>query len=123
MVFQWGLSDSTFPQVFRTLLSTLAVFNNAVIWMVSTRPLNSKSSRLFNNPLVTVQKAAMTIDKIVTLMFHSFFNSRATSRYLSFSSHSSVLLCCQPGQQSRKFSKFSFLLLIIINLGLLVDFR
>ena len=42
------------PQVSRTLLSILTVLNNAVVWMVSTRPPNSKSSGPFNNPLVTV---------------------------------------------------------------------
>ena len=43
MVFHWRLSDSKSPQVFRTLLSILAVFNNAVVWMVSTRLPTSKS--------------------------------------------------------------------------------
>ena len=38
MVFHWRLSDSKSPQISRTLLSILAVFNNAVVWMVSTRP-------------------------------------------------------------------------------------
>ena len=32
MVFHWRLSDSKSPQVSRTLLSILAVFNNAVVW-------------------------------------------------------------------------------------------
>ncbi len=75
MVFHWSLSDSKSPQVFRTLLSILAVFNNAVIWMVSTRPPTSHSSKLFNNLLVTVPKAPITIGIIVTFMFCSFFNS------------------------------------------------
>ena len=82
MVFHWSLSDCKSPQVSRTLLSILAVFNNAVIWMVSTRPPTFKSSRPFNNPLVTVPKAPITIGTIVTFMFHSFFNSPARSRYL-----------------------------------------
>ena len=73
MVFHWRLSDSKSPRVPKTLLSILAVFNNAVIWMVSTRPPPSKSSRPFNNPLVTVPKAPITIGIIVTFMFHSFF--------------------------------------------------
>ena len=51
--------------------------------MVSTRPPTSKSSRPLNNPLVTVPKAPITIDIIVTFMFHSFFNSLARSRSLS----------------------------------------
>ena len=73
MVFYWRLIDSKSPQVSRTLLSILAVFNNAVVWMVSTRPPTSKSSRPFNNPLVTVPKAPIPISIIVTFIFHSFF--------------------------------------------------
>ena len=41
--------------------------------MVSTRPPTSKSSRLFNNPLVTVPKAPITIGIIFTLIFYSYF--------------------------------------------------
>ena len=36
--FTGVLSDSKSPQVSRTLLSILAVLNNLVVWMVSTRP-------------------------------------------------------------------------------------
>ena len=88
MVFYWSLSDSKSPQVSRTRLSILAVLSNAVVWIVSTRPPTSKSSRPFNNPLVTVPNAPITIGTIVTFIFHSFFNSLARSRYLSFLSHS-----------------------------------
>ena len=73
MVFHWRLSDSKFPQVSRTLFSILTVFDNAVVWMVSTRSPTSKSSRLFNNRLVTVPKAPITIGIIVSFIFHSFF--------------------------------------------------
>ena len=61
MVFYQSLSDIKSPQVSRTLLSILVDLDNAVVWMISTRPFISKSP----NPLVTVQ--------IVTFMFHSFF--------------------------------------------------
>ena len=44
MVFHWSLSDSKSPRDSRTLLSILADLNNAVVWMVSTCPLISKSS-------------------------------------------------------------------------------
>ena len=88
MVFHWSLSDSKSPQVSRTLLSILAVLNNAVVWMVSTRPPTSKSSSPFSNPLVTVPKVPITIGIIVTCMFHCFFNSLAKLRYLSFYFHS-----------------------------------
>ena len=42
------------------------------------------SSRPFNNPLVIVPNAPITIGTIVTFIFHSFLNSLARSRYLSF---------------------------------------
>ena len=120
MVFHWGLSDSKSPQVSRTLLSFLAVLNNAVVWMVSTHPPTSKSSSPFINPLVTVPNAPIIIGIFVTSRFHSFFNSRARSRYLSFFSHS---FCGQQRQQSRQFCKFSFLLLIMIKPGHLAEIR
>ena len=60
--------DSKSPQVSRILLSILAVLNNAVVWIVSSRPPTSKSSSPFNNPLVTVLKAPLTIGIIVTLI-------------------------------------------------------
>ena len=84
MVFHWSLSDSKSPQVSRTRLRILAIVSNAVVWIVSTRPPTSKSSRPFNNPLVIVPNAPITIGTIVTFMFHSFFNSLARSRYLPF---------------------------------------
>ena len=88
MVLHWSLSDSKSPQVSRTLLSILTVLNNAVVWMVSTRPPTSKFFSPDSNPLDTVPNAPITIGIIVTCMFHSFFNSIARSRYLSFFSHS-----------------------------------
>ena len=88
MVFHWSLSDRMSPQVSRTRLRILAVLSKAIIWIVFTRPSTSKSSRPFNNPLLIVPNAPITIGTIVTSMFHSFFNSLARSRYLSFFSRS-----------------------------------
>ena len=85
MVFHWSLSDNKPRQVSRALLRILAVLNNVVVWRFSTRPPTSKSSSPFSNPLVTVPNAPITIGIIVACMFHSFFNSLARSRYLSFS--------------------------------------
>ena len=114
------------PQVSRTLLSILAIFNNTVVWMVSTRPPTSKSSSPFNNPLVTVPKGPITIGIIVTFMFHSFFNSLARSRYLSLFSHSFSFILSSAGIAKSTilqiFFFFSFLL-IIIRSGLLADIR
>ena len=80
----WSLSDSKSPQVSRTLLNILAVFNIAVLWMVSYRPPTSKSSSPFSNPLITVPNTPITIGIIVTFMFHSFFSSFERSMQLSF---------------------------------------
>ena len=97
MVFHWSLSDSKSPQVSRTLLSILAVLNNAVVWVISTRPPTSKSSSPFSNPLVTVPNAPITIGIIVTCMFYSFFNSLARPRYLSCFSHSFSFILWSAG--------------------------
>ena len=108
MVSYWSLSDSKSPPVSMTLLSILTIFNNAVVWMVSTRPVISKSSSLWINPSVTVPRAPITIGIIVTFMFHSFFNSLG-GRVICPSFHIlSISFCGQPGQQSPQFCKFSF---------------
>ena len=127
MVFHWSLRDSKPPQVSRTLLSTLAIHNNAVVWMVSTRLPTSKSSFPFNNPLLNILNAPITIGIIVTFMFPSFFNSLTRSKYLlTYSSFHFllVLFCGQPVQHTPQFFEFSFFfLLIIIRSGLLSEIR
>ena len=123
MVFHWSLSDSKSPQVFRTRLRILAVLSNAVIWIVSTRPSISKSSRPFNNPLVTVPNALIIIGTIVTFMFHSFFNSQARSRYLSFFSLSFRIILWSAGTAKSTFLQILFFLLIIMRSGLLAGIR
>ena len=123
MVFHWSLSNSESPQVSRTLLSILAVLNNAVVWMVSTRPSFSKYSSHFCNPLVTVPNAPITIGIIVTCMFHIFFNPLARSRYLSFFSHSFSFILWSAGTAKSTILQALFVLLIIIKSGLLVGIR
>ena len=83
MVLHWSSSDSKSTQASRTLLSIMADLN-AVVWMVSTRSLISKSSSPFTNPLGIIPGAIITIGITVTFMFHSLFCSLARSRYLSF---------------------------------------
>ena len=114
MVFHRSLSDSKSPQVSRTLLSILAVLNNAVVWRVSTHPPTSKSSSPFNNPLVTVPKAPIMIGIIVIFMFHSFFNFLAKLRYLSFFSHSFSFILWSAGTAKLTILQFLFFLFIII---------
>ena len=123
MVFHWSLSDSKSPQVSRTLLSILAVLNNVVVWMFSTRLPTSKSSSPFSNPLVTVPNAPVTIGINVTFTFHSFFNSQARSRYLSFFSHSFSFILWSAGTAKSTILQVLFFLLIIIWSGLLAEIR
>ena len=123
MVFHWSLSESKSPQVSRTLLSILTVLSNAVIWIVSTCPPTPKSSRTFNNPLVIVPKAPITIDTIVTFMCHSFFNSLARSRFLSFFSHSFSFILWSAGTAKSTILQILFFLLIIIRSGFLAEIR
>ena len=124
MVFHWSLSDSKSTQVSRTLLSIQTVPNNAVILMVSTRPPTSKSSRPFDNPLVTVPKAPITICIIVTFMFHSFFQFSSKVKVLIilftfFQFYSAV----SRDSKVDNFATSLFLLLIIIRSGLLAKIR
>ena len=58
--------------------------HNSIVWKVSIRRVISKSSSPCINPLLTVLMASITTDITITFMFHSFFNSKARSRYLSF---------------------------------------
>ena len=121
MVFHWSLSDSKSLQVSRTRLRILAVLSNAVVWIVSTCPPTSKSSRPFNNPLVIVPNAPITIGTIVTFMFHSFFNSLARSRYLSFFSLSFRFILWSTGTAKSTILQILFFLLIILRSGLLAE--
>ena len=123
MVSHWSLSDRKSTQVSRTL-SIRAVLNSAVVWMVSTRLPLSKSSSPFYNPSVTVPKAPITSDIILTFMFHNFSNSLARSRYLfflfTFLQFYSVV---SRDSKVHNFASSLFFLLIIIRSGLLVEIR
>ena len=94
------------PQVSRTLLSILVIFNDVIVWMVFTRPPFSKCSSPFYNPLVTVPKAPIAI---VSFMFHCFFQLPSKIElFILFFTFFPVLFCDQPAQQSPQFYKFSF---------------
>ena len=73
--FCWSLSDSKFPQVSKTILSILCDFNNPVIGMVSIIAPIAKSFEDRSQYTKTGITAIRT--------FHSFFRSRARSKYLS----------------------------------------
>ena len=105
MVFHWSLTDSKPPQVSRNLLSILTVLNNAVVWIVSTRPPTSKSFSPFSNPLVTVPNAPITIGINVTCMFHSF---------LSFFSHSFCFILSSAGTAKSTILQFLFFFVVVV---------
>ena len=128
MVFHWILSDSKSTQVSRTLLNILAVLNNALVWMVSTRLKTSKSSRPFNNPLVTVPRAPITIGIIVTFMFHSFFqfSSKVKVLILLFTFFQFYSVASRDSKVDNFANSLFFLfffLLVIIRSGLLAEIR
>ena len=84
--------------------------------MVSARQPSSKSSCPFNNPLVTVPKAPITIGTIVTFVSIVYsILQKGQDTYPSFHILL-VLFCGQPGQQSRQFCKLSIIIIIIISL-------
>ena len=78
---------------------------------------NFMFSKPFNNLLVIVPNAPLTIATIVTFMFHIFFNSLARARYLSFFSLSFRFILWSAGTAELK------ILLIIIRSGLLAGIR
>ena len=114
MVFHWSLSDSKSPQVSKTLHSILVDVNNGVVWMVSTRPLISKSPSPFINPSVTVPRTPITNGIMVTFMFHSFFNSLASLRYLSFFSLSFNFTLWSIGTAKSTILQVLLLLLLLL---------
>ena len=71
VVFHTSLSDSKSPQVYKTLLIILAVFNNAMACIVSIFSSDSQFIQLFKS-LGIVSSALTTILIILTVMFHSF---------------------------------------------------
>ena len=73
MGFQWSLNDRKSPQVSRTLLGIMVDLDNAIIWIISTFPLISKSTSPFTNPLEIILSALITIHIIITFIFSSIF--------------------------------------------------
>ena len=84
MFSHWILSVSKSPQLSSTILSILADLNNAVVWIVSSRPLISKSSTPCINPLLTVPSAPITTGITITFMYPSFFQFSCKVEVLIF---------------------------------------
>ena len=130
MIFHWSLSDSKYPQVSGTLLCILADLNHAIVWMFSSCPVISKSSRPCTNPLVTVPRVLVINDITVSFMFHNFFNSQARSKYFYFffAFFQLYSVVSRDSKVHNLFGKFSFfflffLVLIITRSGRLAEIR
>ena len=67
-------------------------------------------------PLVTVPNAPITIGIIVTCMLHSFFNSLARSRYLSFFSHSFNFILWLTGAAKSTILQVLFFCWLLLSL-------
>ena len=118
--FPPALADSFSPdfewQQVSTLLGLFTVF-----WLVSTRPLTSKSSNPCAFFLVIVPRAPITIGITVTFMFHSFsIPWQGPGTYLA-SCILLILLYGLPGQQSPQLGKFVVFLLMITTSGRLAE--
>ena len=81
VVFHFIRSNTKSLQVSWILLSILADFSKAVLWIVSIRAPIFSYSTLFTNSLWTVPCAPVRIDITLTLLFHSFLSSLARSEY------------------------------------------
>ena len=99
MISHWSLSDSKSLQVPWILLNILADLNNAVVWMISTGPLISKSSSPCTNPLVIYQEHQLQLVS-PSLLCSSVFSIplHGSGTYPSFR-FLLILLSDQPGQQ------------------------
>ena len=110
MVFHWSLSDNLSPQVSRTFPSILVDLSNVVAWIVSTRPLITKSSSLLTNHLVTTKSINYNWYKHHFDVPQFFQLPRIVVVLILLFRFLSILLFGQPGQESPQICKFSFFL-------------
>ena len=122
MVFHWSLSDSKSHKVSRTLLGILAGLT-AIVRMVSTRSLISKSCSPFTNPLEIVSSAQITIGITIIFRFSIFFSSLARSKYLSLFRFLLFSVCGLLGWQNPLFGWFSVFCWHITMPGCLAEIR
>ena len=113
MVSHWSLSDSKSLQISRTPLSIMADLNNAVVLMVSIRPLISKFSTPCTNPLVPVPSAPFIIGISVTFMFTSFI--QFSNKVLAL-----IALFNRKGKVHYSAGFLFCLFLLTLSLGLVV---
>ena len=114
MVFLQSLKDTSLLKPPGLFFSILADLNNSIVWIVSTRPLISKSPSPCTNPLLTVLRAPITVGVTVSFMYHSFFQLSNKVQVLIFLFACFQFYTGQSGQQSPQFGKFSFFLCLLL---------
>ena len=112
MVSHWSLIESKSPQVSMALLSILADLNNAVVWMITTHTVISKSFSPCANSLVSLPRAPITSGIIViSCPITVLIPLQGWGTYLCFYIIW-ISLSNPPGQQSPQFCLFSFFLFV-----------
>ena len=123
MVSHWSLSESKSPRVSRALLSILTVLNNAVISMVSTRLLTSKSFRPFNGLSYCAKSTNHNWYNCHLHVSHFFqFSSKVELFILLFTFFQFYSVVSWESKVDN-FANYLFFLLIIIRSGLLAEIR
>ena len=110
LVLHWCLSDSKSPSVSRTLVSIQADLNNAIVWMVSTCLLISKSSRSFGN----YSKRTNYNWYPRYLHFSYLFSSLARSKYVSLFLRSFLFTLWSAETEMFTIRQVLFIIIIII---------
>ena len=122
MVFHRSLRDSKSHQVSSTLLSIL-VDLNAVVWMVTTCLLISKSFSPFTYSLGIVPSVPITIGVPVIFMFLIFLNFLLRSWHLTLFSFSFNFTLWSAGTTKSTIWQVLFFLLTITRYGRLAEIR
>ena len=108
MVSHWSLKESLYAQVSQTLLSIPTDFKNAVVWIISIRPLISKSTSLCTNPFATVPMHHSQLVSPSLWYSTVFFPFSCKFLILTTFRFPSVLPCGQPERQCPLFDRLSF---------------
>ena len=116
MIPHWSLRDSKSPQVSMTFFSILANLNNAVFFIVSTRPLISKSSSQSFGYCTKSLNYNWHHSQFHVPQFFQFLGKVEVLIFFFFRFHS-TLLFGQLGRVKSASHKVLFFLLIIIRSG------
>ena len=112
-VTRWSFTEAWVTARFsRSLLTILAVHNNAMVWIVSSIPLISYSSSHFSKPLETVPIAPTIVGITVTIMFHAFFfHFMVSCKYFLVVSLSSIFFVVRQKDKILEIPIFFFFLI------------